>query len=117
MATIKKVRSLTDVEAQWFTVTLANAYSFNIQFVCWPTQNCQVFSVSPFQYFLDHRMKPEEVAMAISEMKKVLSRNSPLLLVDVGARYENKLNDFNLVMKSPYTSSNGSKMIIALIKI
>ncbi len=92
-------------------------YIQNLYFINYPTFNCQVFSISPFRDLLEAFNNNDDVLDIIRKAKKHAGSIQPLMLFDLKEQYKLRIETFNLVFITDYISSNGSKMLMGLIKI
>jgi hypothetical protein len=80
-----------------------------------PFGNCQSWCIRNFNHVIAE-LKPEDMKEAIKLIKEASFISKPLLVVDLNRNYYDRIKQ-HLVFNSitPYTSSNGSDMIMCII--
>jgi hypothetical protein len=101
-----------------------NRGTFMIAIAKYPTGNCQLMSVAYMNQLLhnvvdDDGNYSKEIALAIlMECIRLISCAKMLSLLDVNEKYALKVEEmFEVNTKTPYTSSNGSKMVMFIVKM
>lgn len=95
---------------------LSNGYKIEITFSISPFGNCQNFAISNFENLLQGSDKDIYFFL----LKTVFLSGKRLLIIDIKynrlERIKNLFNDC-IIFEQPYESTNGSKMIILMIKL
>lgn len=98
------------------TINRKSDHSSVLYFNYGPTVNCQMMSVGAFGAFLQRETKVLDQLKAIKD-----NFNKNILLTDIKEEYMKyfyeKIPKEMIIMISPYTSTNGSKMNICLINV
>lgn len=87
----------------------------DLKFDISPTYNCQLFSIGGFCGIFDENLP---MIQSISAIKKHFNCTKKLMLIDVNddvAPIVEKEFEGRVVLKSNYTSTNGSEMYIMII--
>lgn len=83
-----------------------------------PTNNCQLSIVESFATILDRHSNDETIFYITCLIQATLGRK--IILLDVNDRYNERITKIfgkdNIIMYSPYKSTNGSNMCIMLLK-
>lgn len=116
--TIKKWHKHPNNESVDFTVGFGEIEG--VYALVYPTGNCQLGSLFNFQQVIGYcNGDVAQVKKLLPDLKKALCYK-PLCLFDVRKNYEAKMDAIfekeSIVMKSEYKSTNGSEMIIYIIK-
>lgn len=98
-----------------------NYYRLNCgQYHIGPTNNCQLASVASFNNTVDNVSSTEALVHVLKCFSQLASKR--IMLVDLNYNQAQKLRRLladtkMIILDSPYTSTNGSKMTIFLIKV
>lgn len=94
----------------------ANDFNFHVTVTSRPMGNCQVMSIGFFCNLLYYAITPEDVKKFVSKYAEKFERK--LLLIDLNLSYVEKAKKIYPEMTTfPYTSSNGSEMVMCLIRV
>lgn len=85
-----------------------------------PTNNCQLASIASFNNTVDYVNSPESLIHVLKCFSQLASKR--IMLVDLNYNQAQKLRRLladtkMIILDNPYTSTNGSKMTIFLIKV
>lgn len=82
-----------------------------------PTGNCQICSMGYCENIL-YNSRVDKIKSYLRDIVRNTCKK-PLLLIDIHQKYESLIKELEdwTVFNQPYTSSNGSKMMIILLKI
>jgi hypothetical protein len=103
----------------------SKTYSWTIYITKWPTGNCQLTSVAYMNFMLDKTQSNKEDVHAILRECYRLCNGNPaapftpkLIMIDVKKEYIERVEScFEVVMKNPYVSTNGSNMCLFMVKV
>lgn len=103
-------------------MTLKNGYRANFKYDSHPTCNCQVFAISPLEGLLNTRVSLEEFHELLQFIKSKFDFDPHQLLFDVNEGVLPSLKKLingvhDIVFEHPYLSTNGSFMVMGLIRI
>lgn len=93
----------------------SNLFNINITIVASPTGNCQLASIVSFNNLISYEKDPIEIIRILKTTLNVFGKR--LFLVDVNSYYQSIIEKLHPVFMTPYVSTNGSHMLIALLNI
>ncbi len=105
------------------TVSIKNgtgesSYKFFLSVLKYPTQNCQLTSLGPLATLLSRTTVPDEVLFVLRQCYALLGFQALLVLVDVKQSFCEAVEKcFQVVVKTPYVSTNGSLMCLYVVKL
>ncbi len=107
-----------------YTFSVRNNYSFIFTVTRAPTNNCQVSSIGAMNYILSYtkskseKTYKEDTLAIIKEAYSLIKQELLQIIIDVQDKWIKTVEECFVVMcKQPYTSTNGSKMCLFLVKI
>lgn len=95
-----------------------NGYKNTIYFYRYFTGNCQLGSLAYVNNFLSHVSSDKDINELFSSLRQALGNAyPPQFLFDVRSNLAQLVRDyFQVVVDAPYTSTNGSEMVLFIVK-
>jgi len=104
--------------AKYLKVQITNKKCAEILVDSNPFENCQIFSIKPFQSILLKTITDFQLKNVIKTCIKTCYINKKMLMIDVNETYSEQIERvFKVHSKTPYVNFTGSNMIIYLLNL
>jgi hypothetical protein len=94
-------------------------YRSSFHFHRYPTNNCQLGSIAAAANFLEKVDSDKDIEELFTSLKNNIQPGvyPPQFIIDVKQKYAQLVRDyFTCVVDAPYTSTNGSNMVLFIVK-